>query len=83
MGGDTPLFADVWQAKDFKSNDFGSVANTGVAFGISGCVANAGVSCEKGAATKRDLEFKMRGSRGKSSAEARNALRDPVEIESE
>src|ERR1700674_89903 len=42
--GDTPLFADVWQTKDFKSNDFGCVAKKGVTGVFFGCVARKGVS---------------------------------------
>jgi hypothetical protein len=29
----------VWQTKDFKSNDFGTVAKKGVKGGFFGCVA--------------------------------------------
>jgi hypothetical protein len=32
----------VWQTKDFKSNEFGSVANAGVTSGFFGCVAMKG-----------------------------------------
>jgi hypothetical protein len=32
-------FADVWQIKDFKFNEFGSVARKGVRGGFFGCVA--------------------------------------------
>ena len=38
-----PLLSDVWQTKDFKSNEFGSVANKEVMDSICGSVANAGV----------------------------------------
>jgi hypothetical protein len=41
--GTPPCFLYVWQTKDFKSNEFGSVANTGVAVEILGCVARKGV----------------------------------------
>ena len=36
-------FAYVWQAKDFKSNDFGCVAGKGVTDVFFGCVANEGL----------------------------------------
>ena len=35
-----PLFSDVWQTKDFKSNVFGSVASKGVSDAF--CVSVAG-----------------------------------------
>jgi hypothetical protein len=44
--GTPPCFSDVWQAKDFKSNEFGSVANAGVTGEILGCVAGKGVRWE-------------------------------------
>jgi hypothetical protein len=37
--GTPPCFADVWQAQDFKSNDFGSVAMKGVMEDFFGSVA--------------------------------------------
>jgi hypothetical protein len=45
--GDPPLFADVWQTKSFKSNDFGCVAKKGVTDEFFGCVANKGVVAQK------------------------------------
>jgi len=42
--GDTPLFSDVWQTKDFKSNEFGCVAKKGFTERFFGCVARKGVS---------------------------------------
>jgi hypothetical protein len=44
MLGVPPSFLDVWQTKDFKSNDFGSVARKGVRESFFGCVANTRVS---------------------------------------
>jgi hypothetical protein len=43
-GGTPPFFSDVWQRKDFKSNEFGCVAKKGVTGGFLGCVARKGVS---------------------------------------
>jgi hypothetical protein len=39
-----PIFADVWQTKDFKSNDFGCVAKKGVMGEFFASVANKGVT---------------------------------------
>ena len=44
--GTPPFFADVWQIKDFKSNDFGCVARKGVMGDFFGCVARKEVSSE-------------------------------------
>jgi hypothetical protein len=35
--------SEVWQAKDFKSNDFGSVARKEVTVEFFGCVASEGL----------------------------------------
>jgi len=42
--GKPPLFADVWQTKDFKSNDFGCVAKKQLRERFFGCVAKTVVT---------------------------------------
>ena len=41
--GEPPIFADVWQTKDFKSNNFGCVAEKEVTDEFIGSVANTEV----------------------------------------
>jgi hypothetical protein len=47
-----PFFPDVWQTKDFKSNDFVCVARKEVSAGICVCVAS------KGLREKQDREIR-------------------------
>jgi hypothetical protein len=47
----------VWQAKDFKSNEFGCVARKGVIGAIFGCVANAGVRIRRILDAGKDREL--------------------------
>jgi hypothetical protein len=52
--GEPPIFADVWQTKDFKSNDFGCVAKEGLRERFFGCVANTEVRGSRAEVGRRD-----------------------------
>jgi hypothetical protein len=44
----------VWQAKDFKSNEFGCVARKGLMGAIFGCVANTGLKRRRAGVGRKD-----------------------------